>query len=170
VDAIHAQGNWPILVGGTHYYIQSLLFQNSILKTPKPKEKLADHPILSAPTGDLFAFLQKVDPVQAAKLHPSDKRKIQAKVELYLRTGYPASQLYKEQKENGIDIRWDTLIFWVWSERDALNKRLDRRVDNMIKMGVEDECRRLYRVAEQSAIPVSSGVFQAIGMMFQVVG
>jgi tRNA dimethylallyltransferase len=151
-------------VGGTHYYVQSLLFQNGTLKTPKTMDQDFSHPLLSAPTAELFSFLRRVDPEQAARLHPSDRRKIQGKVELYLRTGRPASQLYKEQKESGIDVRWDTLIFWVWSDKDALNERLDRRVDKMIEMGVEEECRDLHRVAEQTGIPVTSGVFQAIGM------
>jgi tRNA dimethylallyltransferase len=151
-------------VGGTHYYVQSLLLQNGTLKMPKTKDEHVDHPLLSAPTAELFSFLQNIDSEQAAKLHPSDRRKIQGKVELYLRTGRPASQLYKEQKESGIDARWDTLIFWVWSDKDVLNERLDRRVDTMIEMGVEEECRDLHRVAEQTGIPVTSGVFQAIGM------
>jgi len=123
-----------------------------------------DMSFLSKSTPELFQFLQKVDPVSAQRFHPSDRRKIQGKVELYLRTGRPASELYKEQKETGVDVRWDTLIFWVWSERDVLNARLDKRVDKMIEMGVEQECRELYRVAERIQAPVTSGVFQAIGM------
>jgi tRNA dimethylallyltransferase len=150
-------------VGGTHYYVQSLLFQNGTLKIPTTKNEHVGHPLLSAPTAELFSFLQKVDPEQAARLHPSDRRKIQGRVELYLNTGRPASQLFKEKEERGIDTRWDTLIFWVWSDRDALNERLDKRVDAMIEMGVEEECRELYRVAERTGIPVTSGMFQAIG-------
>jgi len=123
-----------------------------------------DMSFLSKSTPELFQFLQKVDPVSAQRFHPSDRRKIQGKIELYLRTGRPASELYKEQKETGVDVRWDTLIFWVWSERDVLNTRLDKRVDKMIEMGVEQECRELYRVAERIQAPVTSGVFQAIGM------
>lgn len=123
-----------------------------------------DMSFLSKSTPELFQFLQKVDPASAQRFHPSDRRKIQGKVELYLRTGRPASELYKEQKETGVDVRWDTLIFWVWSERDVLNTRLDKRVDKMIEMGVEQECRELYRVAERIQAPVTSGVFQAIGM------
>ena len=124
----------------------------------------ADMSFLDKSTGELFQFLEKVDPVSAQRFHPSDRRKIQSKVEIYLRTGRPASELYKEQKESGVDVRWDTLIFWVWSERDALNERLDKRVDKMIEMGVEDECRELYSVAERTKAPVTSGIFQAIGI------
>jgi tRNA dimethylallyltransferase len=123
-----------------------------------------NHPILSASTPEIFQFLKKVDPIQAGRLSPGDRRKIQGKVELYLRTGKIASEIFQEQKQNGLDSRWETLVFWVWSERDALNKRLDKRVDKMVELGVEDECRELYKVAQRTGIPVTSGVFQAIGI------
>jgi tRNA dimethylallyltransferase len=121
------------------------------------------HPILSASTPELFKFLQQVDPLQAGRLHPSDRRKILGKVELYLRTGRPASELFQQQKDGGVEARWDTLIFWIWSERDVLNGRLDRRVDKMIELGVERECKELYGIAQKTGIPITSGIFQAIG-------
>ena len=106
-----------------------------------------------------------MDPVQAGRLHPSDRRKILGKVELYLRTGRPASELFQQQKDDGVEPRWDTLIFWVWSERDVLNERLDRRVDKMVEMGVEKECKELYGIAQKTGIPITSGIFQAIGII-----
>jgi tRNA dimethylallyltransferase len=161
VDSIHTEGSWPILVGGTHFYVQSLLFKNSILSTPEETE--IEHHILSASSEELFRSLKEVDPAQAARLHPSDRRKVQNKMKLYLRTGRPASELFKEQKQGGIQPRWDILIFWVWSDRNVLNQRLDERVDKMVALGIEDECRKLYQVAQQNKLPITSGIFQAIG-------
>ena len=122
-----------------------------------------EHPILSASTPELFQFLKQVDPDQAARLHPSDRRRVQARVELYLRTGRPASDLFQEQKDDGVDSRWETLIFWVWSDRDVLNERLDKRVDKMIELGIEMECRELYQLAKGTGGVPTSGIFQAIG-------
>jgi len=160
---IHRENSWPILVGGTHYYVQSLVFRNISAEMNYDIQDV-DWNFLSKPTPVLFEFLQKVDPVSAQRFHPSDRRKIQSRVEIYLRTGRPASELYKEQKETRMDARWDTLIFWVWSDRDVLNARLDRRVQKMIEMGVEEECRELYQVAQRTKPPAISGIFQAIGM------
>jgi tRNA dimethylallyltransferase len=126
-----------------------------------------DDQILEASTEDLFAFLKEVDPEQAARFHPSDRRKIRGKVELYLHTGRSASELYKEEKQAGVNLRWDTLIFWVWSDRDVLNERLDKRVDTMITHGLEDECRELHRLAEQTGRTPTTGIFQAIGSIPQ---
>ena len=138
--------------------MQSLLFKNMTV----PKEEV-QHPILSAPTRDLFEFLREVDPDQAARLHPSDRRKIETRVKLYLSSGRPATELFKEQKQDGVETRWDTLVFWVWSARDVLNERLDARVDKMILQGAEQECRDLYAIAQQTGIPTDIGIFQTIG-------
>lgn len=105
-----------------------------------------------------------MDPEYAERYHPADRRRIQARVEMYLRTGRPVSELLNELKEEGVTNRWDTLIFWIWSDRDVLKERLDRRVNKMIEMGLENECRELYRIAQQTGAPVTSGIFQAIGM------
>jgi len=106
-----------------------------------------------------------VDPVQAACLHPSDRRKVEGRVELYLRTGRPASDIFKEQRETEEfgGTRWDTLIFWVWAGKQGLFERLDGRVDKMVSAGVEGECRELYEASKRGNIPVTSGIFAAIG-------
>src|SRR5271170_4373342 len=150
------------MVGGTHYYMNSLLFENMTL----PMEEV-DHPILSASTKELFEFLKEVDPEQASRMHPSDRRKIETRVKLYLSSGRPASELFKEQKEEGgggLQTRWDTLVFWVWSARDVLNERLDTRVDKMILQGAEQECRDLHDIAQQTGVPIDIGIFQTIGI------
>lgn len=159
IDEIHNEGKWPILVGGTHYYLQSLLFKNTTV--PLDGELVPDDSILSTPTEDLFFALQEVDPDSASRLHPSDRRKIQKRLELYLRTGKPASEIYKEQAKP--EIRWETLVFWIWSDRAVLNERLDRRVDKMIEAGVEEECRQLHEIAKETDLSPSQGIFQAIG-------
>jgi len=106
-----------------------------------------------------------VDPVQAACLHPSDRRKVEGRVELYLRTGRTASEIFQEQRgtEEFRGTRWDTLIFWVWAGKEGLFERLDGRVDKMVSAGVERECRELYEVSKHANIPVTSGIFAAIG-------
>jgi tRNA dimethylallyltransferase len=163
INEIHKEDNWPILVGGTHYYLNFLLFENMTMSTEE--DWIKDHPVLSLPNEDLFVALESVDPETARRLHPSDRRKIQSRLELYLRTGKPASELFKEQLEP--KIRWDTLIFWVWSNRTELSERLDKRVDKMVAAGVEEECRQLYEIAKETNAPLTQGIFQAIGNSVQ---
>jgi tRNA dimethylallyltransferase len=163
INKIHNEGAWPILVGGSHLYFQSVFFKNFVF--PVGEEKI-EHPILNASPPELFQFLKRVDPELAKKFHPSDHLKNQRRVEVYLRTGRPPSELFKEQKGDGFEHRWDTLIFWVWSERSVLKKRLYERVDRMIEMGLEEECRELYQLRKRSEKSVTSGIFKAIGCDF----
>ena len=122
VHDIRARGKLPIVVGGTHYYINALLFEDSVLGPQNPtgdcdgngngngngenrsrfeaeEETSAQFPILDAPTDVMLARLRQVDPIIAERWHPSDRRKIRRSLEIYLTTGRRASDIYAEQKQ-----------------------------------------------------------------------
>lgn len=72
-----------MVVGGTNYYIQSLLWNNTTIgkreRSPSPvtEEVNPNFPELDElDTNELYERLSKVDPVMANKWHPSDRRKI----------------------------------------------------------------------------------------------
>ncbi|GAB1288873.1 tRNA dimethylallyltransferase [Apodemus speciosus] len=77
---IFARDKIPIVVGGTNYYIESLLWK--VLVTTKSPEmgtgKAVDRKVeLEKEDGhELHKRLSQVDPEMAAKLHPHDKRKV----------------------------------------------------------------------------------------------
>lgn len=111
IENIRARGKLPILVGGTHYYIQSLIFNESLLSLDDASELVDDDstrkqeadnekhwPILAAPTSEILAKLMEVDPVMAQRWHPNDRRKIRRNLEIYLQTGRRASDIYAEQE------------------------------------------------------------------------
>jgi tRNA dimethylallyltransferase len=116
IEEIRGRGKLPILVGGTHYYTQSLLFRDRLAEAEEdgereegskkdreeaqgPTEDLgAKYPILKESTEKLLAKLQEVDPVMAERWHPNDRRKIQRSLEIYLQTGRKASEIYAEQR------------------------------------------------------------------------
>ena len=171
-EEIRARNKLPILVGGTHYYTQSLLFRNAIVDedcehmTNKDQEQ--KWPILNAGTEDMLDELRKVDPQMASRWHPNDRRKIRRSLEVYLTTGRKASDIYRQQRQSPADIdgdnsfesandtikevhvgpesrfRYDTLIFWTHTAREVLNSRLDKRVDKMIANGLLDEVRSMH--------------------------
>lgn len=70
----------PVVVGGTHYYVQSLLWNNTTIGNGKLSEQEAvdnNFPELDIlETAELYERLKKVDPIMANKWHPSDRRKI----------------------------------------------------------------------------------------------
>ncbi|KAI9884127.1 MAG: hypothetical protein M1823_004099 [Watsoniomyces obsoletus] len=111
MQEIRSRGRLPILVGGTHYYIQSLLFKDvegsekdSSFNPEKSegnmtREELESRfPILKASTEEMLARLKEVDPVMASRWHPHDRRRLQRSLEIYLLTGRRASDLYNAQR------------------------------------------------------------------------
>jgi tRNA dimethylallyltransferase len=166
IKEIRSRGRLPIVVGGTHYYTQSLLFDHSLLSEQAEGEEqynaefsneeiVERFPVLSGPTEIMIERLKEVDPVMADRWHPKDRRKIRRSLEIFLTTGKKASELYAGQKErklqgnveNGISTSLvgdgSTLLFWVHTESEALKRRLDNRVDKMLDAGLLDEVKSM---------------------------
>lgn len=188
IDEIRSRGRLPILVGGTHYYTQSLLFQDrlSVRDNEEDSYEFVENPadtwpILDEPTETLLIELKKVDPIMANRWHPNDRRKIQRSLQIYLQTGRKASEIYADQRAgantsgeqqdtsfDGLKMRFPTLLFWVHAEREALQNRLNRRVEKMLEQGLLSEVETLSTFATETTskgIPVdeSRGIWVSIG-------
>ncbi|KXT05950.1 hypothetical protein AC578_388 [Pseudocercospora eumusae] len=179
IEEIRSRGRLPILVGGTHYYTQSLLFKDRLAESDEAQEErefVADTsdkwPILKEPTEVLLEELQRIDPVMAERWHPNDRRKIQRSLEIFLQTGQRASDIYAEQRSEqameGVEMRFPTLLFWVHAEQQTLRARLDARVDKMLDQGLLEEVETLDAVAEGEkaksiSIDESKGIWVSIG-------
>ena len=182
IDEIRSRGKLPILVGGTHYYTQALLFEDAL--TSEPGLDLDDDrsfPILDGPTEGILERLREVDPVMAGRWHPNDRRKIQRSLEIYLRTGKPASQVYDEQRlrrelPSDLDdphfdsyqhgsLRFPTLILWVYASKEALSPRLDARILKMLDRGLLSEVSTLSTFESRSGVTIdqSRGIWVSIG-------
>lgn len=196
IGDIFARGKLPIVVGGTHYYMQSLLFQTSLVNISAEHQTAEDQektwPILAASAKDMLDELHKIDPEEASRWHPNDRRKIRHSLEVYLTSGRTPSDLYHEQRksiagtsgsqslnsqENNHDtpsqrglssMRFDPLILWLYADPDKLSARLNQRVENMVQAGLIEEVRSMLQYLqkqEQSRIHIDqkSGIWAAIG-------
>lgn len=176
MQEIRSRGKLPILVGGTTYYVDALLFEGAVLDEVQQDSSLS-FPILEEPTEVILQELKRVDPVMAERWHPKDRRKIQRSLEIYLQTGRPASELYAEQAENKTAAQllsqssgepWENLLFWVFSERQVLCDRLDNRVDKMLDGGLLSEVREINDFKREKAtsgqiLDMTKGIWQSIG-------
>ncbi|CAK7209634.1 tRNA dimethylallyltransferase, mitochondrial [Sporothrix bragantina] len=111
IQEIRSRGRLPIVVGGSQYYTDGLLFDHHLVEREDDGQEmdedrdatLEDHtktfPILNEPTPVLLAELERVDPVMAARWHPKDRRKIQRSLTIFLTTGRRASDIYAEQQQ-----------------------------------------------------------------------
>ncbi|KAK7208148.1 IPP transferase-domain-containing protein [Myxozyma melibiosi] len=160
----------PILVGGTHYYIQSFLFTN---KTVAPERELTSQEaefLETAETKEIFEKLKELDPVVSQKFHPRDRRKLATALKVCFTTSRRASDIYKEQSApttvNQSLTRYRNLVFWLWCEPDTLDTRLDARVDTMLErgnlLGEVKQMSDLYRTLDPPP-SMETGVWQVIG-------
>ncbi|KAJ5755275.1 hypothetical protein N7533_004818 [Penicillium manginii] len=192
IDEIRARGKTPVLVGGTHYYTQAVLFKDQLVGEgsededgPEPSSEEASvststsakWPILDSSPEILMEKLREVDPVMAQRWHPKDGRKIRRSLEIYFQTGRRASDIYAEQQamkneavsnDEGL-LRFDnTMIFWVHAEKEILNTRLNGRVDDMLKMGLMTEAKTMFDYIQQKQsegieVDMTRGVWVSIG-------
>lgn len=173
-------GKIPILVGGTHYYLQSVLFDNKTIGSNDEVEvdasKLTKEQkeILNGDSNIIYEKLKEMDPVISQKFHPNDTRRIKRALEVCYVFNEPASSVYGRQREtnesNGTSLKYDTLFFWVYSKLPQLDTRLDSRVDKMMYNGGLTELGELYKfyqkeilVGNETVEKMDSGVWQVIG-------
>ncbi|KAI1076108.1 tRNA isopentenyltransferase [Whalleya microplaca] len=183
IREIRSRGKLPIVVGGTHYYIHALLFDNHLVGSEGPSDDRPEQrppedgpsqfPILDGPTKLMMKRLREVDPIMANRWHPGDRRKIRRSLEIFLTTGRRASDIYAEQKQakaiSGLGKGpWQSLMFWVYTEPEVLKERLDKRVDKMAHNGLLPELRDLHksrqlRTEQGEDVDLTRGIWQSIG-------
>jgi len=135
---VEARGRRAMVVGGTGLYIKALT--SGLIKggevDPAIRERLQSE-AQSEGRERLYTRLQEVDPTTAARLHPHDTYRIIRALEVYERTGRPISALRGRHcfKEGP----YQTLKIGVQMERGELYRRIDARVDEMIRKGLKKE-------------------------------
>ncbi|XP_075801553.1 tRNA dimethylallyltransferase isoform X2 [Microtus pennsylvanicus] len=106
IEDIFARDKIPIVVGGTNYYIESLLWK-VLVNTKRPEMgtgKAADRKVEleNEDSHELHKRLSQVDPEMAAKLHPHDKRKVARSLQVFEETGISHSEfLHRQHAEEG---------------------------------------------------------------------
>lgn len=139
IDRLRAHGVVPIVVGGTHLYVKSLL--HGMMEGPEPDEALRAELRGMAPE-DRRAELERVDPEAAARIHPNDERRTVRALEVFRQTGVPISEHQKQwgDPQASSDV---LLIGLEWSV-EGINARINARVRQMVADGLEGETRALW--------------------------
>lgn len=136
IDAILARGRAPLLVGGTGQYLAAVLEGWAIPRVaPQPalRAELEREAAKRGPAA-LHARLSAVDPQAAAKIQPTNLRRVIRALEVQIVTGQPISA---QQTRTPPAYRLRTL--WLTRPRDELYARADARVDAMLAAGLVEE-------------------------------
>ena len=159
VEDILRRGKSPIIVGGTGLYMDALIRGNAFAPCPSTgrREELE---ALAASQGieAVIERLRAVDPGSAARLHPSDQKRIIRAMEVYLETGMTITEHNRKTQE--IPPKYHPIRFTLTDrQRQTLYDRIDRRVDTMVEAGLIEEIQGLLA----RGIPEKCTAMQAIG-------
>lgn len=144
IDQALSAGRTPLLVGGTMMYFNALLKGLASLPASDPQIRAElDARIAAQGIEALHHQLTAVDPVAAARLHPTDTQRVQRAMEVYLLTGKTLTQHWQEQSQQELPFRVLSLALMP-SDRAALHQRISLRFDQMLADGFEAEVARLF--------------------------
>ena len=143
MEEIYAEGKVPILVGGTGFYIQSIVYdidftENDADTTYRNQlEKLAEEKGAEY----LHEMLRTVDPKAAEDIHFNNVKRVIGALEFYEKTGKPISE--HNETERAKESPYEFYYFVLNDDRAVLYERIDKRVDFMIEEGLVDEVQKL---------------------------
>ena len=145
MKGIYERGRVPILVGGTGFYIQAVVRDIDFTETDTDmqyRRELEDYAKEHSPQA-LHEKLREVDPAAADEIHANNVKRTVRALEFFYQTGTRISEHNQEQKEKESPYR--TRYFVLNDIRSRLYERIDRRVEQMLDMGLVEEVRMLQR-------------------------
>ena len=159
-ERIWEKGKIPLVVGGTGFYIQALLYDIDFTENDgdesyrrQLEQKASDEEGAS----ELYEMLKAVDLKAAQEIHPRNIKRIVRALEFYHQTGKKISEHNETQRQKMSPYNY--AYFVLTDERGRLYERIDRRVDLMMEQGLLDEVRYL----KERGVRKDSTAMQGLG-------
>lgn len=143
---ILSHGKIPIVVGGTGLYMDALIECSTFSGNDTDTAVREKYKRLAEEQGNeaVHACLQKVDPESADRLHPNNLKRVIRALEVFEQTGLTIGELNRQNKRP--DPKYDAVMIGLCpADRQMLYDRIDRRVDQMLELGLLEETRELLR-------------------------
>ncbi len=156
---IYAKGKIPLIVGGTGFYIQALLYDIDFAENDGDTScrKMLEAKAAAGEGEALYRMLQDCDPCSAEQIHPNNLKRIIRALEFYHQTGQRISEHNEQERQK--DSPYNYAYFVLTDERSRLYGRIDRRVDQMMEQGLLEEVKAL----RDRGVPGTSTAMQGIG-------
>lgn len=142
ISDIAARGRIPIVVGGTGFYINALLYDNEFTETEDDGyRKELEQLVADRGIDYIYAMLIKEDPASAKAIHKNNVKRVIRALEYKHQTGELMSEHNKcaKQKESPYNFAY----FVLNNDRAILYDRIDKRIDIMVKDGLIEEVKGL---------------------------
>lgn len=159
IEEIKRNGHIPILVGGTGFYIQSVIYdidfdtQDDNGDIRKALEEEYD----KMGADFMYEKLKKIDSVSAENIHKNNKKRIIRAIEYFLINNTLISEHNESQRKN--DSPYDFRFFVLNPPRDILYDRINQRVDKMVEEGLVREVKDL----KNAGLSIGNISMQGIG-------
>lgn len=143
LEKIYTAGAIPIVVGGTGFYIQALLYNidfdenDSETGYRSELQSFADRHGVEA----LHDRLRQVDEKSADMIHPNNIKRVIRALEFYHQTGTRISEHNETQRQKESPYRF--VYFVLDDERERIYRRIDQRIDQMLDQGLVAEVKQL---------------------------
>ncbi len=140
---IYAEGRIPILVGGTGFYIQAVLYDIDFTEQDEDPALRESYENIAREQGPyvLHEMLREVDPVSAGLIHVNNVKRTIRALEFYEKSGITISE--HNARERGRNSPYNFCYFVLNDDRERIYRKIDDRVDLMLKEGLVDEVKAL---------------------------
>lgn len=159
---IEARGRLPLFVGGTGLYMDTVI-RGAQLESPPSSDEVKERLLASSVSDEdresLWQRLFKIDPESAAKTHKNNVRRVVRALEIYELTGKTKTYFDEQSKMTSPEVKIG-MITLDFHDRDNLYRRVDSRVDLMMKEGLVDEVSSLL---SKGLLKKNTTAAQAIG-------
>lgn len=155
---IKDRGKIPVIVGGTGFYIRTLL--KGLADIPPVPGILRNglNRLISIYGKEYFyKFLQFLDPSYSKKISRNDRQRIERALEVILYTGIPFSKFFQDETKR--EDLFPNIKIGLYLEREELKKRISTRVESMIEGGWLEEVKKLL----ERGVPLNCQAFKSIG-------
>lgn len=145
IREIIKKGKTPIVVGGTGLYVDSLIYEIEYpnIEFDEEYRKKLEIQVEKEGLENLYEQAKKIDPEAIKKISQNDKKRIIRILEIYHATGYNKTE--QERKSREKEPEFDYKVYGLNMQREKLYKRIDLRVDIMIKQGLIEEVEKIYK-------------------------
>lgn len=143
MEGIYSRGHLPIVVGGTGFYIQALLYDIDFTESEQDdafREKLSVYAKKEGAEA-LHEKLRLVDPKAAEDIHANNVKRVIRALEFYAQTGERISEHNETERKK--ESPYQFAYFVLNDNRERLYERINRRVDQMLDDGLVEEVRLL---------------------------
>lgn len=151
IEDILSRNRLPVIVGGTGLYLRALT--EGVVEIQEPDFEIRERletDIAAGRAEEMYAELKKVDPLEAAKIHPNNHVRLVRALEIYYMTGKPKSELiatgaYRKAK-------YEFACFCLMPPREGLYAVINQRVDRMMRAGLLGELQGLIESGREEAV------------------